>query len=88
MKLFTRSFYSTSPFIKVAKNFSMGLIEGKEDERVPVIFEIKIEISFKNNIGRDIANISFYKEEKEWLLPYGAGFTIGKVTKRTEMYNS
>ena len=85
MKLYTRSFYSTSPYINVAKDFSMGQIE-HDDERVPVIFEIQIEISFKNNIGRDIANISFYQEEKEWLLPYGAGLKIGEVKKRMEKY--
>ena len=38
-----------------------------------------MEVNFFNDIGRYIDAISEFKNEKEWLLPYGCVFKIFQI---------
>ena len=50
-----------------------------ESGKIPTIFEIKIPKKLNNDIGRDLRAISYFPDEKEWLLSYGTKLTIGGV---------
>lgn len=68
-KVFSKCFLSASTNQEIGRIFSMKNLKGTQ---VPVLFKIDVELTYLNEIGRDISRISNYPNEKEWLLPYGS----------------
>ena len=80
--MYTRSFFSTSPYLQTCMEFATDP-DAMDEGKIPTIFEIRVPMMLTNDIGRDLRGISHFPDEKEWLLTYGTKIRISGV----EQYN-